>query len=204
MNNSIIAHQNPNYKNNIKEFNNGVLNFNHIHCYFAGSDLSKVPSNTGSNALFSDGTNPTDPADDIDLLLNTDYSLMPCSPGVDMGIDTLAPDTMDIAGNARIVGASIDIGAYEAQTNCFAREAQEIEEITANTFSIFPNPANDIVNIRTDLEGISVVVSDILGRTIIKSSNQRSIDISKLLRGTYILQVYQGDELKGTEKLMKN
>lgn len=195
--NTIVAHQNPNFTRNIKEFNNNVLNFTHTNSYFAGADLPDVVS-TGTNSLFSDV--------DGDLLLNADYSLMACSPGVDAGDNTCFTRDLDIDGNPGIFNTTIDMGAHEVQSNCFgAREAsEEIEEIETNTISIFPNPANDIVNIRTDLEEISVVVNDILGRAIIQSSNQRSIDISKLPRGTYVVQIFQGDELKGTEKLMKN
>lgn len=195
MNNSIVAHQNANFTKNVKEFNNNVLNFTHNNCYFAGAGLPEVVS-TGVNTLFSDV--------DGDLILNADYSLDPCSPGVNAGDDLLlaADDTLDIAGNPRLFGV-VDLGAYEAQAICFgSRETNQ--DFTANTVDIYPNPANEVVNVRTDLENVTVTISDILGRAVIVSTNETTIDVSQLVKGTYILQVYQGDELMGTEKLMKN
>src|SRR5690606_4302246 len=54
----------------------------------------------------------TDPA-------NGDYTLNETSPAVNTGNNSLFPDldenTLDLAGNPRLFGAVIDLGAYESQ-----------------------------------------------------------------------------------------
>ena len=44
-----------------------------------------------------------------------DYALAPGSPALNAGDDSLAFGTEDLAGAARIVGAAVDLGAYELQ-----------------------------------------------------------------------------------------
>lgn len=52
---------------------------------------------------------------------NGDYSLLPCSPLIDAGNSAAAAGILtDIAGNPRIQGAAVDIGAYEAAAFGFA------------------------------------------------------------------------------------
>ena len=67
------------------------------------------------------GDDPDTP--DIDESANDDYGdlrLLPTSPAIDAGNNTLAVDadgnplTVDLAGNPRIFGGTVDMGAYEA------------------------------------------------------------------------------------------
>jgi predicted outer membrane repeat protein len=44
-----------------------------------------------------------------------DYHVASCSPAVQGGINAQSVGPLDLAGNPRIVGAAIDLGAYEAQ-----------------------------------------------------------------------------------------
>ncbi|TDS58821.1 MBG domain-containing protein [Myroides indicus] len=66
--------------------------------------------------------------------LNGDYSLGDSSPAVDAGNNALYPDEIDndtdLAGNPRLSGCNVDIGAYENQSNqgtfCFTPDMDNI------------------------------------------------------------------------------
>ncbi len=184
INNSIVAHQNLSFDKNVKAFNNGVLNFNHVNCYFQGSTVI----GNGTNTMFSDI--------DGDLLLNADYSVHACSPVVNEGNNLLAAGTqggMDLAGNDRFY-STVDIGAYEAQALCktFSRENTREEE---GSFSIYPNPTNGKIFIQTTLENPSIIITDMLRRELI-STQEKETDISHLPKGVYLIHVLNN---KGVE-----
>ena len=40
------------------------------------------------------------------------------SPAIDGGLDSANPELLDIVGNSRIIGESIDIGAFEYDSSC--------------------------------------------------------------------------------------
>ncbi len=45
---------------------------------------------------------------------NMDFSLLACSPAIDAGDNAYVADSIDLAGNDRIINGTVDIGAYEA------------------------------------------------------------------------------------------
>lgn len=200
--NSIIGHQNNAFDKNIVVFNNNILNFNVSNSYFAGSSLSNLNGN-GTNNIVE--TSILYAASAGDLMLNPNYSTNVCSPVVNAGDNafvSLLSSTTDINGLPRIAQSTVDMGAYEKEGVC-AGFAREVNNKIAN-ITIYPNPANDIVNIQTDLEDFNVQIHDILGRTVSNSFNERIININTLPKGTYIMNIFQNGELKGTEKLMKH
>ncbi len=77
------------------------------HCYLDPLSCSDFPPNyTCSNILT--GLDP--------LFVNpdsNDYRLQPCSPLVNAGSNDFAPGVTDLAGQSRIQGGTVDIGAYE-------------------------------------------------------------------------------------------
>jgi hypothetical protein len=67
---------------------------------------SLPPGTSGTNVLFN-----TDP---LFVNLGThNYSIIPCSPGVNTGNNTYNTTPNDVLGNARVVGGTIDRGAFE-------------------------------------------------------------------------------------------
>ena len=77
--------------------------------------------------------------------------------------------------------------------NKFPVAVEEIATPKENSFVLYPNPAEDIVNIRLDKTGqYNVVLSDINGRQLTTKnintlSNDFAIDVRNYSRGLYFL-----------------
>lgn len=79
---------------------------------------------------------------------------------------------------------------------------------TSAKFSIFPNPANDMLNIASDSELSSAKVYDVTGKMIeqinLNGDLSRVIDISNLKKGVYLLEVETVSGESFTSKILKN
>ena len=74
--------------------------------------------------------------------------------------------------------------------------SSELVELQLQT-KLFPNPANEILNIHTNDTKISVVLSDLNGRKILKSSEIsqfHTLDISTLRKGIYQVEISNGSK----------
>lgn len=72
-----------------------------------------------------------------------------------------------------------------------------------NTIVIEPNPATNTISIsNVESENYSIEIFDMIGKSILKVSNQNVIDISKLASSVYIVMVQHGNEIQ-TKKLIK-
>jgi CubicO group peptidase (beta-lactamase class C family) len=79
----------------------------------------------------------------------------------------------------------------------------EINDQELNKIVIGPNPATNTISIsNVESEKYSVEIFDMIGNSILKVSNQRTIDISFLASGIYLVNVQQGNQSK-TQKLIK-
>jgi hypothetical protein len=96
------------------------------------------------------------------------------------------------------------------QTAAFLFDSLCISEITTNGISehaksnlrIYPNPANDILNIETDNQNISLHIFDATGNEV-TSSRTTSINISHLATGFYFARV-TGNGQTVSRKFLKN
>ena len=74
-----------------------------------------------------------------------------------------------------------------------------INNVRHNTFTIFPNPSTGIFNIQTEnsISNANITVADLNGRIVheTKAENleSKSLDLSNLQNGIYILNVSNGD-----------
>ncbi len=187
--NSIIAHQEQNFTRAIKEYNNGILNLNTNHCYVQGSSVI----GTSHNNIYSDIEGA--------LSLDTNYALLPCSPGIDAGSNSLTIGTKDIGGNPRVSNTNVDMGAYENDMACRLAITPEQEKQNSN-ISIYPNPTRDRLFIETDIEKPSVLLYDILGQNIL-STHQKELDISSLPKGMYWIKIMDKNTFVTTIKIVK-
>ena len=64
------------------------------------------------------------------------------------------------------------------------------EIISNNTVTIFPNPTNNLLNIKSDLQIETVEIFDIVGRSVkFENFNGNSIDVSQLETGLYLMKL---------------
>ncbi len=189
MYNTIVAHQQTSFTKVVKVYNNGILNMNTDHCYFQGSN---VVGNTNNN-LYStlDGS----------LVLNADYSLSPCSPGVDDGTTYSGISSVDIDDNPRQQGSSVDMGAYEAGSSC--KQIGTENKLSENRESfMYPNPTQGEIMMNGNLEQPTLLLYDATGRQLFSVPNFR-MNISDLPSGIYYVKIMDGGEYISTEKIIK-
>ena len=82
-----------------------------------------------------------------------------------------------------------------------------------NTFSIYPNPANERLNIslspfdsaQGDKKEIKIinVLGEVVSSSLVESTKHSSIDISHFYSGIYFISVYNNKTLLGTKKIIK-
>lgn len=140
-------------------------------------------------------TAPDENATEADLTL-VDQNSNQCAPGTSASIFTLANQTYyvfvlntggitDIVINATMLG--VDENAIEG-------------------FSFYPNPTNNIVNLKAQAAIEKATVFNMLGQRVVEMSNNTNsmeLNVSSLAKGTYIMKVTVNGEL-GTYKLIKN
>lgn len=98
-------------------------------------------TSNGGNIVFDNSMDglllPTDQAN-IDPLLTSDYYPNAESPCIDMGVDMGNLAEFDLAGNPRVLGSAVDIGAYELLLD-------PVREIIVGKLSVSPNPSSDFI-----------------------------------------------------------
>jgi xyloglucan-specific exo-beta-1,4-glucanase len=74
-----------------------------------------------------------------------------------------------------------------------------------NSFIIYPNPAVDIVNIKTGTSDYSVNIFALTGKIVktVKAGSNAVIDISGFSQGVYIIEIIAGNEYPAYYKLVK-
>ena len=81
-----------------------------------------------------------------------------------------------------------------------------VGSFTANEFSLYPNPAKDVLNIQfnSDIQITSAEVFDTLGKRIMQTivTNQ-NISVQSLSKGTYILLIKDTDGKPFSQKFIK-
>lgn len=122
-----------------------------------------------------------------------DFSLAAGSPGINSGDITaystlVAPSyTKDLAGNDRIMGTAIDIGAFEYL------EALSIKETDgADRMVVYPNPASDKIFVAGADFPATFEMYNMAGQLVLSgkvNAQQPEIQVGILPVGTYILKV---------------
>jgi len=77
-----------------------------------------------------------------------------------------------------------------------------INSITQSTFPIYPNPSNGIFHIEGDNVD-KIEVFDNVGRLLLKSGNQQTIDLSAFSNGVYFAKIYYGKGVGNIKLVVK-
>lgn len=85
-------------------------------------------------------------------------------------------------------------------------EIEQLEEV--NMISLFPNPVNNNLNVKVNAEYLqySIILTDITGRVVKIVSienNQKTIDVSKLPSGLYMISASHKQNIIGADKFIK-
>lgn len=92
----------------------------------------------------------------------------------------------------------------ESQEEC---EALSIDNLSLKSdISIYPNPANAIINFKYDssFEIKKVILMNSLGQVIKETTSKNSVDISTLQNGIYLIEIEDANGNRSNHKIIKN
>lgn len=168
-------------------FNSQTLNFNNSISAIGFSGGSGNGNIIG-NPLFIDAS-------------MDNYTLQSSSPGIDAGNNSyvLSNSMFDYNGNSRIINTTVDVGAYEYDSTL------SISEVGLNNISlnVYPNPTNSKINIQTSHSINKIDIYNMLGAKVL-STNQKTIDVSELQTGMYLLKIQTENNQQITKRFIKN
>jgi hypothetical protein len=150
-------------------------------------------SAVGVNLSFSSASFSENPQ----FISNTDFRLSTTSPYIDAGINSLSTSLFDLYGGNRINNGTIDLGAFEygnALPNCNSLNTPQILNIV-NQFSVYPNPAKDIITIElpeqnnASFEGAIFNTMGQSVKTFSLMNNKINLNIEDLSSGIYFISL---------------
>ncbi|MDO6596194.1 choice-of-anchor J domain-containing protein [Oceanihabitans sp. 2_MG-2023] len=167
-------------------------------------------ANTNAVAFAWEAATTGDPATAYDFYLGD-------SPTTMNLLGTLGDTSVNITGMEystlyywQIVAKNVGGDAVNSSTWSFTTEDDpnlSVDEFNINAFTVYPNPVNDVLNIKTNLTIENVEVYNQLGQRVLTvTKNQisgNSIDMSNLNNGIYIIEIASGDK-KESFKIIKN
>ena len=95
------------------------------------------------------------------------------------------------------VGAGF--GSYATETDCETDPTTGcytgtgVDENQANVFELYPNPAQDVLNI--DGTFTSIEIYDVFGKLVLSSDNKSEVNISNLANGSYYINILTKDSV---------
>ena len=119
--------------------------------------------------------------------LAADWSLQAASPCIDAGNPSGSYPPADIAGNPRVTGTSIDMGAYESLSTGITDQDRNSE------FIVSPNPSNGTFQLLlpADAAEKDVVIYDLMGKEVSATMHtiQSEFNFTLNTKGLYIVKV---------------
>ncbi|MCD9854148.1 T9SS type A sorting domain-containing protein [Epilithonimonas sp. JDS] len=128
----------------------------------------------------------------------------PVTPGKYYGsLEFLSP-TVGFAGG--VSQAQVGGVAVPAFSVLSGNVLLAVSESDANKLklSVFPNPASDVLNLKSDKEITGVTVIDLSGKIIKREKGASQINVSNLAKGTYVVQAaYKNGSVENTKFIKK-
>lgn len=131
---------------------------------------------------------------------NSDFTVQVGSPTIDSGDNTKVPAeiTEDFLGNQRIFNTAVDMGVYEFGSSILG--VQEAYKLAS--FTIYPNPVKNELNINIEGEIKNIEVYNYMGQKVIQTTKSQ-IDTNNLASGMYILKLYKENGEIGVKRFLK-
>ncbi|HLW31395.1 MAG TPA: T9SS type A sorting domain-containing protein [Aequorivita sp.] len=109
----------------------------------------------------------------------------------------------DFNGDGKI---DVAVGIYGAnQIIWFENKGPlSIEENTTNLFSIYPNPANNLLNIKSKTPISQITIHNNIGQLLLSSTKENQVDISALSEGIYFVKISDENGLTEIKNIVKN
>lgn len=128
-------------------------------------------------------------------------------PMVTAGINPGEVDFLGVAGTGNTVASSGEYDNFVVKASATDQLLSAENSFATANFSVFPNPATDVVNVNAgNLVINSIQVTDLNGRVIntinVNASSTAQVNISELMTGIYFLTV-NTDQGVGTSKIVK-
>ena len=131
-----------------------------------------------------------------DPLLDGNYQLTQNSPAIDASIAYEGMPEVDLAGNDRLQGGCIDIGAYESPFDAgIACQVVGVREVLAAnpTLELYPNPAASFLQVNlpeAGLQAFELEIYDARGTMVQRRliSNGAPLEVSDLPKGMYVVK----------------
>jgi len=146
---------------------------------------------------------PTTTSDYTEDATTADFSLQASSPCIDAGDTTGAfPYAYDYAGNPRITGSRIDIGAYESLT----ATTSVAQHSAAHDLAIFPNPAHEALNVSLPEATGVIEITNSVGAIVISQiviHKLSSVNVQLLPAGVYFMKWVDAKNNITTSKFIK-
>ena len=89
-------------------------------------------------------------------------------------------------------------------TNLYVNNTLSSTDFNQNDLKValYPNPANDVLNIETDLEIKAIEIFNIQGQKVI-SSTQKQVNVTNLSSGIYMIKIQDSNNAIATKKFVK-
>ena len=189
---------------------NGNIEYDHNwtqYPFYEDINIMGGPSFSGDTSTNVIGLDPaliapTLTANITESAVTANFALLSTSPCINMG-DTVNtnPDSVDYAGNPRIIGTAIDIGAYEFDP--YLEVANNLT--TKQAIEVYPNPSVNILFISIPTPKGIIAIQDISGNVVAQkqvTSTLTTFDIHAFSRGIYFAVWNDGNGSKSVQKIV--
>jgi len=122
------------------------------------------------------------------------FALYDSCGGTELSCFNVSGDFLNlIAGNTyklRVFRTQAEAGESSFKDfSIVANETLDVETFEENSVSIYPNPAQSILNINTNQLIESLTIADVNGRTVLSQKFSTIVDVSRLSKGIYFLSL---------------
>lgn len=100
------------------------------------------------------------------------------------------------------VHASFELWGFFSQFSLCETVTSIDEQVSTGVISVYPNPTNDILHVKTNDEIENITVYDFMGKSVIRES-RKEINLTQQLSGVYFLVIEYRDKTTRTMKVIK-